>query len=66
MNFNLFCVRLTHKGFDPSDMELVNTEIGLHKSIHDIRYNTINLRMHLNRQNSDCNVAAESYISYGV
>ena len=25
-NFNLFCVHLIHRGYDPSDMELVNTE----------------------------------------
>ena len=35
-------------------------------NIHDVRYNTINLRKYLNRQHSDCNVAVESYISYGV
>ena len=37
--------------------------------IHDVRYNRynkINLRMYLNRQHSDWNVAAESYISYGA
>jgi hypothetical protein len=26
-NFNLFSVHLIHRGYDPSDMELVNTEI---------------------------------------
>jgi len=41
-------------------MELVNTEI------HDVRYNTIDLMMYLNSQNSDCNVAVDNYISYGV
>ena len=34
--------------------------------IHDVRYNTVNVRMYLNRQHSDCNVAVESYISYGA
>jgi len=28
-NFNLFSVHLIHTGYDPSDMELVNTEIRL-------------------------------------
>jgi len=28
-NFNLFSVRMIHMGYDPSDMELVNTEIRL-------------------------------------
>jgi len=28
-NFNLFSVHLIHMGYDPSDMELVNTEIRL-------------------------------------
>jgi hypothetical protein len=31
-NFNLFSVRLIHRGYDPSDMELVNTEINLQMS----------------------------------
>jgi len=26
-NFNLFSIRLIHRGYDQSDMELVNTEI---------------------------------------
>ena len=29
IQFNLFCVHLILRGCDPSDMELVNTEIGL-------------------------------------
>jgi hypothetical protein len=28
-NFNLFCIHLIYKGYDPSAMEIVNTEIGL-------------------------------------
>jgi len=28
-NFNLFCFHLIHRGYDPSDMELINTEIRL-------------------------------------
>ena len=28
-NFNLFCIHLIHRGYDPLDMELVNTEIKL-------------------------------------
>jgi hypothetical protein len=28
-NFNLFCIHLIHRGYDLSDMEIVNTEIGL-------------------------------------
>jgi len=31
-NFNLFSVHLIHRGLDPSDMELVNTEIRLQMS----------------------------------
>ena len=31
-NFNLFSVHLIHMGYDPSDMELVNTEIRLQKN----------------------------------
>jgi len=34
--------------------------------MHDVRYNTFNLRLYLSRQHSDRNVAAENYISYGV
>jgi hypothetical protein len=48
VNFNLFCIHLIHRGYDPSDMEIVNTEIGLqiyihtsiHTKIHDVRDNT--------------------------
>jgi hypothetical protein len=28
-NFNLFSIHLIHEGYDPSDMELVNTEMRL-------------------------------------
>jgi hypothetical protein len=31
-NFNLFSVHVIHKGYDPSDMKLVNTEIRLQVS----------------------------------
>jgi hypothetical protein len=31
-NFNLFSIYLIREGYDPSDMELVNTEIMLHMS----------------------------------
>jgi hypothetical protein len=47
-NFNLFCVRLIHRGYDPSDMELVNTEnkvINIYS--YDVRYNIINFRIQL-------------------
>jgi len=65
IQFNLFCVHLIRRGCDPSDMELVNTEM-FTNIIHGVRYNTINLRMYLNRQHSDFNVAVESYIIYGL
>jgi uncharacterized membrane protein len=58
-NFNLFCVRLIHRGYVPSDMELVNTETKATNIIHDVRYNTINCRIHLSRRHSDYNVIAE-------
>jgi hypothetical protein len=35
-NFNLFSVHLIHMGYDPSDMELVNTEIKLQNITHEI------------------------------
>ena len=41
LNFNLFCVHLIHRGYDPSDMELVITENKVTNIIHNIRYNTI-------------------------
>jgi hypothetical protein len=38
--FNLICIHLIHKGYDPSGMEIVSTEIGLqiniHTYIHDV------------------------------
>jgi hypothetical protein len=37
-NFNLFCIRLIHRGYDPLDMELVNTENKVTNIIHDVRY----------------------------
>jgi hypothetical protein len=40
LNFNLFWVDLIHKVYDPSDMELVNTENKVTNIIHDVRYNT--------------------------
>jgi hypothetical protein len=48
-NFNLFCVHLIHRGYDPSDMELVNTENKVTNIIHDVRYNTLNFRIQLSR-----------------
>ena len=60
---------MIHRDCDASDMELVNTEIRLKISymMYDtIQYNTISLSMYLNRQHSDCNVAAENYVRYGV
>jgi hypothetical protein len=58
-NFNLFCIRLIHSGYDPSDMELVNTENKVTNIIHDVRYNTISCRIQLSRQHSDYNVIVE-------
>jgi hypothetical protein len=48
-NFKLCCVCLTHRGYDPLDMELVNTENKVTNIIHDVRYNTINFRIQLSR-----------------
>jgi hypothetical protein len=31
-NFNLFCVHLIHRGYGPSDIEIVSTEIRLQVS----------------------------------
>jgi hypothetical protein len=51
-------------------MEIVNTEnkvTNIHtNNIHDVRYNTVNLNLYLDRQHSDCIVTVESYISYDV
>jgi hypothetical protein len=58
-NFNLFCFRLIHRGYDPSDMELVNTENKVTNIIHDVRYNTLNFRIQLSRQHCDYNVIEE-------
>jgi hypothetical protein len=65
-NFNLFCIHLIHRGYDPLDMELVNTENKVTNIIHNVRYNTVNFRIYVNWRHSDCNVTVESYISYGV
>jgi hypothetical protein len=35
-------------------------------NIHDVRYNTVNFSLFLDRQHSDCIVTVKSYISYGV
>jgi hypothetical protein len=59
LNLNLFCVRLIHRGYDPSDMELVNRENNVTNILYDIRYNTINFRIQLTRRHSDYNVIAE-------
>jgi hypothetical protein len=56
---------LIHRDYDPSDMEIVNTENKV-TSIHDVRYNTVNFSLYLDSQHSDCIVTVESYISYGV
>jgi hypothetical protein len=48
-NFNLFFIRLTHRGYDWSDMELVNTGNKVTNIIHDVRYNTLIFRIHLSR-----------------
>jgi len=58
-NFNLFCIHLVHRGYDPSDMELVNTENKVTNIMHDVRFNTINFRIYLSRRHSDYNVIAE-------
>jgi hypothetical protein len=58
-NFNLFCVHLIHRGYDPSVMELVNTEKKVTNIIHDVKYNAVNFRIHRNRRYSDYNIIAE-------
>jgi hypothetical protein len=35
--FQLFCVHLIHKGYEPSDMELLNSESKVTNIIHDVR-----------------------------
>jgi hypothetical protein len=50
---------LIHRGYDALDMELVNTENKVKNIIHDVRYNTINFRIHLIRRHSDYSVIAE-------
>jgi hypothetical protein len=59
-NFNLFCVYLIHRGYDPSDMERVNTENNVTNIIHDVRYNTINFRIQLSRRHSNRETSVES------
>jgi hypothetical protein len=48
-----------HRGYDPSDIELVNTENKVTNIIHYVRYNTINFRIQLSRRHSDNNVIVE-------
>jgi hypothetical protein len=70
IQFKLFCIQLIHRGCDPSDMEIVNTEnkvTEIHTyNIHYVRYNRVNFSLYLHRQHSDCIVTVESYISYAV
>jgi hypothetical protein len=73
IQFNLFCMHLIHRGYDPSDMEIVNAKIRLQihihvhtNNIHGVRYNTVNFSLYLDRQHSDCTVTVESYICCGV
>jgi hypothetical protein len=47
-------------------MELVDTENKVSNIIHGVRYNKFISGYTVNRRNSDCNVTAESYISYVV
>jgi len=49
VNFNLFCIHLIQRGYDLSDMELVNSENKVTNIIHYVKHNTINFRIHLNR-----------------
>jgi len=39
IQLNLFCVHLILRGCDPSDMELVNTELMVTNITHNLRYN---------------------------
>ena len=39
-NFNLFNVHFIHRGYDPSDMEIVNTNNKVTNIIHDVKCNT--------------------------
>jgi hypothetical protein len=50
-NFNLFCVKLIHTGYDPSDMELVNKKRGC-------KYHAW-CKIQYNRWHFDYNVTAE-------
>jgi hypothetical protein len=62
-DFILFCVRLIHRGYDASDMELVDTENKVINIIQDVRYNTINFRIQLSRRHSYYNVTEEELYS---
>jgi hypothetical protein len=48
-----------HRGYGPSDMELVNTENKVTNIMRDVRYNTINFRIQLSRRHTDYNVIVE-------
>jgi hypothetical protein len=48
-------------------IQKIRLQIYIHtNNIHDVRYNRVNFSLYLDRQNSDCIVTVESYISYGV
>jgi hypothetical protein len=48
-------------------IQKIRLKIYIHtNSVHDVRYNTVNFSLYLDRQHFDCIVTVESYISYGV
>jgi hypothetical protein len=63
IQFNLFSIHLTHRGHDPLDMELVNTEIRLQISyMKQTQYNYF--KVHPNRRHLIIRRPKKSYISY--
>jgi hypothetical protein len=65
-NFNLFCVRFIHRGYDLSDMELVYTENKVTNIIYDVRYNTINFRIQYFRNERFLQVKTYSYSYHNI
>jgi hypothetical protein len=57
---------MTHRIWKLSTQK-IRLQIYIHtNNIHDVRYNTVNFSLYLDRQHSDCIVTVKSYISYGV
>jgi hypothetical protein len=47
--FQFKFILLSFDPYDLPDMERINTEDMVTNIVHDVRYNTINFRIHLNR-----------------